>query len=772
MRVFKIAALSSVAAIAVGTHPALAQDAPAKAPAEEASAGGLAEIVVTAERRSESLQRTALAVSAVTGDDLAKLGVTDAAGIGRLVPALQVTPSGGNTSFNLRGVGTLAGNSFAENAVSFNFNGVFVSRPTGPAGVFYDLQRVEVVKGPQGTLYGRNATGGAINVLPSKPVLGELSGNIMLEGGNYNARKGVGAINIPLGSTVALRLATQIVDRDGFMSDGYDDERGEAARASLLIQPSSDWSFLLVGDYFNQHGKGQGEALIPTATFAAPALDRRIGGSDPLSIAAINAYAATIQAPPFCGGLGGFVRSGCIITPGSDGFQSNRNWGVSGTVEGNLGFGKLTVIPAYRRTEADFRTYLPGFLGRITDNSDQMSLEVRLSSNSDQRLRYVLGLFYFNEQQAADNYFAQGNLSTTRFTPRLKTESKAAFGQLTYDVTPTLRLVAGGRYTKENKSQVTSSISGGLPGVINPPLGPSFRGDLTFEKFTWKAGVEWDAAPRSLVYANVATGFKTGGFFVASPPDNTFAPEQLTAYTLGTKNRFMGNKLQVNLEAFYWDYKNQQVTFVGGIRTGAGIFAQGGTTVNAGKSRIYGAELELLFAPTPADRFGANIQYLNGKYNSLLTANFSNTGAPIPTGCTVVGSRLANPGVNAARFYDTDCSGKPTVQSPKWIANLDYQHTFALGGDFALVAGARTSLSSSFFLNANFQENERQGAFMTSDAFLTLEGPGKTWSITGFVNNMEDKVIFARTGNRPVLNFSYATLRPPRTYGARVAYRF
>lgn len=776
MNYLRISALGSVAVLALMAQPSFAQQS-SQAPAPEAAADdqgkdGIADIVVTAERRTESLQRTALAVSAVTGADLTKTGVTDAAGIGRLVPALQVQPSGGSTSFFLRGVGTQSGNSFAENAVAFNFNGVFVSRPTAPAGAFYDLQRVEVVKGPQGTLYGRNATGGAINVLPNKPKLGDFSGDITLDYGNYNAKKGAGALNIPLGDKAALRLATQIVDRDGYLSDGYDDERGEAARASLLLQPSDDWSFLLVGDYYNQHGKGSGEVLIPTATFAAPALDQRIGGSDPLSIAAITTFASTITAPPFCGGLGGFIKSGCILTPGTDGYQKNKFWGVSATVEGNMGFGKLTFIPAYRRTDADYRTYLPGFLGEVKESSDQMSLEVRLSSNGDQRLRYVLGAFYFNEGQATNNYFSQGKLSNTRFTPRLKTESKTIFGQLTYDLMPSLRLVAGGRYTKEDKSQLTSSASGGLPGAINPPLSAPFTGNLSFEKFTWKAGLEWDVAPASLLYANVATGFKTGGFFVANPPNNTFAPEKLTAYTVGSKNRFLDNKLQVNLEAFYWDYTDQQVTFVGGIKAGNGIYAQGGTTVNAGKSRIYGAELELQFAPTQADRFSANVQYLNGKYNSLLTANFSNTGAPVPTGCTVLATRLANPGTNNARFFDTDCSGKPTVQSPKWIANLNYEHTFALGGDMGLTAGARTSISSSFYLNANFQENEKQGGFMTSDAYLTLEGPGKVWSITGYINNLEDKVIFARTGNRPVLNFSYATLRPPRTFGVRVGYHF
>ena len=775
MKQFKLAKRASVAAFAMCTQPLFAQDMAQDDTADSAAEDeqpGLNEIVVTAERREESLQRTAVAVSAVTGDSLEKAGVTDAEGIGRLVPALQVQPSGGTTSFFLRGVGTQSGNSFAENAVAFNFNGVFVARPTAPAGAFYDLQRVEVVKGPQGTLYGRNATGGAINVLPNRPELDEFSGNILLEYGNYDAKKVSGALNLPVSEGVALRLASQIVDRDGYLSDGYDDEKGEAVRASLLIEPSYDWSMLLVADYYNQHGKGSGLVLIPSDTFAAPPLEDRIGGSDPIAIAAIQAYARTRPGPPYCGGFGNIVSSGCVYTPRSDGYLDNQFFGLSATIDGDMGFGTLTVIPAYRSTKADYRTYVPGFLGDIEDNSDQMSLEVRLTSNSDQRLRYILGGFYFNEEQAADNFFAQGDLSTTRFTPRLETESKAVFGQLTFDVTPEFRLVAGGRYTREDKTQVTRSVAGGRPGPITPPLGPSFRGDLSFEKFTWKAGVEWDAGPRSLVYANVATGFKSGGFFVASPPDNTFAPETLTAYTIGTKNRFLGNQLQVNVEGFYWDYTDQQITFVGGVLAGNGIFSNGGVTVNAGKSRIFGADLDLRFAPTANDLFSANVQYLNGKYDSLLTANFSGPGNPIPTGCTVVGSRLANPGVNNARFFDTDCSGKPTVQSPKWIANLSYEHTFELGNNLDLVAGARTSLSSSYFLSITFEEEQKQGSFMTSDAFLTLQSADETWSLTGFVNNIEDEVIFARAGNRPILNFSVATLRPPRTYGVRLGYRF
>ena len=732
---------------------------------------GLADIVVTAQRRTESLQRAALAVSAVTGDDLAKSGITETANLGKLVPSLVVQPTGGTTSFFLRGVGTSSQNSFSENAIAFNFNGVYVGRPTAPAGVFYDLERVEVVKGPQGTLYGRNATGGAINVLPKKPELGKFGAEGLFEYGNYDSKKGFLALNVPIGDTVALRVAGQIVDRDGYISDGYDDDKGEAVRASLLIEPSDMWSMTLVADYYRQHGKGAGAVLLPSAAFAVPDLEDRVSVSDPRAQAAIAGYAATIFAPPFCGGFGGFVRSGCVAQAGSDGFLDNKFYGLSATIVGDMGFGTLTVIPAYRKSDVKFRTYLPGFAGDFTDLAEQASLEVRLSSKEDQRLRYVLGAFYFGENQETENFFRQGNISTTRFTPRLDTESVAAFGQLTFDVTDALRLVAGGRYTREDKRQLTSTAAGGPPGPINPPLSAPFTGDLNFEKFTWKAGVEFDAGPASLVYANVATGFKSGGFFVAQPPNNTFAPETLTAYTVGAKNRFFDNKLQLNFEAFYWDYKDQQITFVGGVPTGNGLFAQGSTTVNAGKSKIYGAEFEARFAPSRNDLFNLNVQFLKGKYDELVTANFSPTGAPVTTGCTTLGSRLANPGVNGARFYDIDCSGKPTANAPKWAINVGYERTFPLSDELSLVAGARANIESSRYMNTNYREEEKQDGFMMADAFLTLDSLGG-WNITGFINNITDKEVLARAGTRPILDFPVGTLRPPRTYGVRLGFDF
>lgn len=763
--------LAGTAQIAL-TPQANAQQVNGSAQSAVQADNGIQEIVVTAQRRAESLQKAAVAVTAVTGDALANAGVTDTVNLGKLVPALIAQPSAGSTSFYLRGVGTNAGNSFRDNAVAFNFAGVFVSRPTAPVGTFYDLERVEVVKGPQGTLYGRNATGGAINVLPKRPRFDEIGGEVSLEYGNYNNKRGSLALNVPLADKAAIRVAAQIVDRDGYLSDGYDDEKGEALRASLLVEPVEGWSFYLAGDYFHQRGKGAGIVLLPSAKFATPALSDRIGGSDPLSVAAVKAYAATLGAPPFCGGFGNLVNSGCVSTPGTDGYLDNNFYGISATLEGDLGGSTLTIIPAYRRTEVDFLTYVPAFVGSIQDNSDQKSLEVRLSSNGEGPLKYVFGGFLFNEDQTATDYFAQGNLSTTRFNPELSTRSRAIFGQLSYSLSSTFRLIAGARYTNEKKTQLTQIAAGGLPGVINPPYSAPFTGDLKFERVTWKAGVEWDAGPNSLIYANVATGFKTGGFFVAAPPDNTYAPEKLTAYTVGTKNRLFDNRLRLNLEAFYWDYVDQQISLVSGIKASNGIYSQGGVTVNAGRARMYGVEAEFEIVPTSRDHLSGTLQYLNGKYLSLLTSNFSSTGAPLPPGCPVVASRLANPGINNARFYDTDCSGKPTVNSPRWNFALNYEHRFPVSPTLEMTAGARTSIESSRYSNVTFQEDQKQGGFMTSDLWLTLASRSEGWTLTGYVNNLENKVIIAQAVNRPILDISYASLRPPRTYGVRVGYKF
>lgn len=772
---FASTALSALIAFAPGSALAQTSATVAGAAAEnEATDGqnttGLQDIVVTAQRRSENLQRAAIAVSAITGDALVSSGISDTASLGRVVPSLVVAPTGGSgTSFYIRGVGTLQGNAFGENPIAFNYAGVYVARPSAPVGTFYDLERVEVVKGPQGTLYGRNATGGAINVLPKRPDLNEFSGDLTAEYGNYDSKKVSGGINIPLGSSVALRVAGQVVDRDGYLSDGYSDEVGQAARLSLLFKPEGDWSALLVADYFHQGGKGVGGVLAPGAAFgnpsgydypgyAAPPLSARDGGSDPRSIAALLA-----SPQP----AGAFLANGFVEPPKGDGYNDSRFYGVSATIEGNLDFGTLTVIPAYRRSEPNFRFYTFGFLGEAKETDDQMSLEVRFASKNDQRLRYVIGGYYFVEDQKAENRFRQGSISDVFFQPDLTTESKAVFGQFTFDLLDRVRLVVGGRYTDETKKANTATQSFGPAGLLFAGTNQSRQ---NVSKFTYKGGVEVDLGPQSLLYANIATGFKAGGFFVGTG-DNSFAPETLTAYTVGSKNRFLGNRLQVNLEGFLWDYKDQQISFVGPVQTGPNIFVAGGKTVNAGKARFYGLEADVQFALTRADLFNFNVLFNHTNYSELQYVAISAGGSPLRNGCAVTAD-TSSPVTAPARLFSVDCAGKPGINSPKWSGSASYEHTFELGSDLGLILGVRTRLSSSYFVQLEYLPEEKEGGYMQSDASLTLQGPGKRWSLTGFVNNIENTTINASTFVRPVLQTAYTVVAPPRTYGVRAGIRF
>lgn len=744
---------------------------------EQENAGiGLSTITVTANRREESLQDVSVPVNAIDGDALLNRGIVATEDLSSAVPALQVQPSGGSgLGLFLRGVGTRPGNSFAENAVAFNFNDVYLARPTSVGGTFFDLERVEVLKGPQGTLYGRNATGGAVNVIPKRPELGAVGGSFTASYGNYDHVLVSGALNIPLGDTLAIRAAGQISERDGYLSDGTSDESVQAGRLSVLFEPSSLFSLTIVGDYSHQGGKGTGSVVLPAADgrYDAPPLDDRVGATDPRARAVPIEYAAGVFAPPFCGGFGGFVRSGCVMVAGDLGepFLDTENYGISANFEADLGFATLNVIPAWRQASSDFVSYVPGFLLDVTDDSEQISLETRLSSNTDGPLEYVVGAYYFKEDQNAVNRFSQGEISTTLFTPDLETESFALFGQATFSLTDTFRVIGGLRWTNEDKTQVTSLGRGdeGMVDPYNPPLTDTFTGEQSFEKVTWKAGLEFDVGLDSLLYANVATGIKSGGFFVAAPPDNTFEPEELTAFTIGSKNRFLDDRLQLNLEAFYWDYKDQQISFVGGlVDENTGQLVNTGITRNAGQAEMYGVELDGLFQLSPFDLLSFNVQWLEGEYKDFQVDLFGPSPAPPPTTCDILETN-AYPG---GFLSTTSCAGRPTLNSPRWSFNLGYEHTFELSSGLELIAGAQTTIESSRYLDVDFSEESLQGGYMKSDAFLTLESIDDDWSLTAFINNIEDEEILASSNTRPILNIKYGALRPPRTYGLRANLRF
>lgn len=732
------------------------------AAAQETGTAGLEEVVVTAQRREETAQRAAVALTAVTGDALTQASVTQATDLTRLVPSIQVAPASSLTQIYLRGVGTFAANAFAEQGVAFNLNGVYLSRPAAPAGMFYDLERIEVLKGPQGTLYGRNATGGAVNVIAARPVIGETSGFIHTELGNYDTVKSSAAINVAVNDTAAFRFSGQYVERDGYFNDGYDDEDSHAARAQFRLDNAAV-DFSIMADYAHIGGKGVGGTIMPLL-----AGEERLGPSDPRVIAEYLTRPPTPPVPQ--------------IIARDDGYQDNEYYGIIATLDADVGPATLTVVPAYRKTDLDFVSYSSSFLIDVLELSEQSSFEVRLANSSD-TWNWVTGLYYFNENITADQFFDQAS-NGTLIQSDLDTTSYAAFGQATYSITDTFRLTAGLRYTKDEKKQQTYAETRPFTGFV-PPGPPEFTpiivvipsnpvSDVDFDKTTWKVGIELDVAEQSLLYASVATGFKSGILYSATGR-NYSDPETLTAYTIGSKNRFLGNTLQLNLEAFYWDYEDQHIAHLGPVQvaqtpTGP-IFGPVFMTENAGQATIYGVETELLWLAGRSGLFSLNLQYLNTSYDELRYQAYSPTGAPPVVGCPATLTDLTGT-TPAARIYDVDCSGRSLVNAPEWTINVGYEHGFELDRG-RLILGIDSRIESSRYLSMEFLDLGKQESYTMSNLRLTYESEGGGLALTAFVNNIEDELVFSNSLQSPAKSGTvYNQMRPPRTYGMRLSLRF
>jgi len=757
--------LCGVACISVcaGSLPAFAQssdpaqgDAQARStqPAAPTADAGVADIVVTAQRRSENLQRTALAVSAVSGDALLRAGVVQPQDLTKVVPALKLAAIGGSgTVVTIRGVGTFPGNPYAEPGVAVNLDGVYLARSGGPNGLFYDLERVEVLKGPQGTLYGRNATAGAINIIAKKPTDSfGVEGSI--EGGNYNFYRGVLAVNVPLGEGAAMRASGTISRRDGYFDDGYSDDKTEGGRLQLKLEPTSRLEILLSADYAHTGGKGPNGVLSPYLDPSHPFRGASRDGTNEL-----------FQAVSLA--LTGGMNPNFIPPILDDGHVNQRNWGVSATIDYDLGPAKLTIIPAYRDSKNKYLMYNAGFPVSSNERSKATSVEARLASNGSGPLTWLLGGYFFREHVDFD-LDANNGVSVSNTSPDLVTKSYAAFGQLTYSLTSNLRATGGLRFTREEKSQ------GGSFGFVIPPEGAGacgafdsatsfctfpLNGELNASRLTYKAGLEYDAGPNSLLYANVSTGFKAGGFYGSQAP-NTFRPEKLTAYTFGAKNRFFDNKLQFNLEVFYWDYKDQQITHVGPVRPiGFTVI-----TENAGKSRLYGAEADLIWSPSARDMFHANVQYLNTKYTDLHYTQTTLAGPPATVCPTTPVAGQPEVVVN--------CSGNPVMLSPKWTANLSYSHRFPLANGSELEAQVGTQIQSGYWTGIEYLPGERQKASTVSNASLTYRPDGSRFTISAYIDNIEDSTVKAFAFVQPVLGMPVVILKAPRTFGGRVTFNF
>jgi len=767
---------------------------PSDAPADS----GLTEITITAQRKEESLQRAAVAVAVVSNTALLEKGVTSPGQLTELVPAINVQPAGGAAStFFVRGVGNFAVNGYTDPAIAFNYDGVYVGRVTSTQSLMYDLERVELLKGPQGTLYGRNATSGALNLIPARPVLGETSGFVSASYGNFDALLAQGAANVALGDHSAVRVSALRSKHDGYLSDGTSDEDLSAVRVQMLTDPTDGLRMRIGADYAPSGGAGTGSSYVggyrynaATGTYVTTpsGLGPEVGLFDP----AAQAY----RSSQFSG------LAGRVLAPlDRKSFLDNDNYGVNAEVNVDSPVGTFTILPAWRAADLNEIFAVPAFEAYLQEKDEQFSLETRLNGQANTWLDYIVGAYYFDERVKGNYTFNQQALSVFQdFTS--KTRSLAAFGRLTAHVTDRFRVVGGLRYTDDDKhfdgtaepvQVVCSRRVNGVPSCPTAPLIPTVDNasqvgfavpavggapvpigtsgaiatasltavdtPLSANKLTYRAATEFDVAPASLLYASYETGYRSGGFSLASGHE-TFQPEYLDAYTLGLKNRFFANRLQLNLEAFVWKFRDQQVTHAGIDSHGL----QGNFTENVGRSTNRGFELETQFLALQDLLVSADAQYLDASYDSFVYQ------VPVGNAPPFVGCPYAVNASNPA-FYTVNCSGKTAYQSPRWTVNLGIQQTFHLGS-MQLVAQADTQYKTSRVVAFEYLPYQIVGPNWQSNAQLSLSPDSSKWTVAGYVQNIEDHRNEVGAPIYGVGGLTTMVTTAPRTYGMRISARF
>ena len=375
--------------------------------------------------------------------------------------------------------------------------------------------------------------------------------------------------------------------------------------------------------------------------------------------------------------------------------------------------------------------------------------------------------------------------------------SYAGFGQATYSLTSKLRVIGGLRYTYENKTQAGFQGSlpttapptfrpvcqgGSTPAVIGPPVAQldsvwnsnvctsGIAGAVTFHQLDYKAGLEYDITPHSMAYFTASTGFKAGGLYPSLAP-NSFQPETLNAYELGIKNRLFNNRLQVNVEGYYWKYDNQQQNHVGPISP-APLF--GFITINAGDATLYGVDVDMQYLATPKDVFSFDLGALHTRYDSFVYNQLDVGGRPIApssTGCAI-GPQTTDASGNPVQSLN--CTGKPLVRSPNISGTVGYQHTQDLPNGAEVILGVRSQFSTGYYTAIDYIAGlEYQGGFTNTSADLTYQAPGGHWSVTAYVKNLENDGVVSGGSEQPLAaGVFYGALQPPRTYGGRVNFHF
>ena len=733
--------------------PALAQQPVA------AGIGEDEEIIVSARRRDERLIDVPVAVSAFGQKDLERLQAVDLSGLQGAAPNVNIVQGRGSaTSANIfiRGIGQPDALQTFDPAVGVYVDGVYLSRIQGALLGLFDVERIEVLRGPQGTLYGKNTIGGAISIVSKKPDLNSLKGEVSALYGSYDQVLLNGYVSAPLvADKLALSVAGQWDKRDGLVTDPltgrrYNDRDSLTGRAILRAKPAERVELSLAGDYTRQRN-----ALTlgyPTAP---------LGGIRP------------VPASPY----GDYDFRASTSFRGDEG-QRLDHWGLSLTANVELSdIFSLTSITAYRKLRPDLFIDIDASEAELGDvfvgiDQEQFSQELQLKWESE-RFRGVMGLYYLDEVVRSHQEAYADDLLGIPFTrlvdDRQRTRSYAAFGQATYDVTDQVSVTAGLRYTHEDREYDRATSVATLPAFA--AFFPAFRFPLdlpapfnndrkaSFGAWTPSLTLSYKPTPDTLVYASASRGFKSGGFNgrANSPNDVTlvingqsqfvtsFRPETVWTYEGGAKGSFLDGRVRLSANAFLSDYKDFQARVGGGS---LGVFP----VLNAGQLRIWGIEAEAAVRPTDRWNLRAAFGYLDAGYREFNDGRRAPAFSCNPTGTQVVCTPPFAPPISLTLASD---------------------YTLPLGSVGSLTFGGDARFVDAHFLSVDNRPNLREPGYWLANAYVQFDAADRRWYLRGGVKNLTDARYrtdgqeFSSVGNIQTVYFG-----DPRTWNATVGFRF
>lgn len=721
--------------------------------------GVLEEIVVTAQKKAENLQDVPIAISAFSGDFIDDEGITTIDDMSDITPGLTVSRFNiAQPQIFIRGIGSTDDSAYGDQSVGIFIDEVYIGRAAGADLNLMDLERVEILRGPQGTLYGKNVVGGAINVVTAKPTH-DFSAKVMVELGDYSREVVRASINGGLSDNVAGKMGVSSTRRDGHSKSSLggrlSDEDNLSGYGQLMIDPGDNSSLLLAADYSRDRASGNsrdsfGEQFVFFPWFAP--------GSP---------FAASPKSPD------PFVNEKTV-----NGFQDRDVWGLSATYNWQSSLGEFISITAYRSSDLEFQEDFDGsdanmVINNVDEDANQFSQEFRLSNVSDDgRLSWLAGLYYYEEEvDRVDNNDFRGNdtaafgtpspvpgLSWGQFLPALgqtgwgvasfniffdqynETTSYAIFGQFDYQFTEALKLTVGGRYTVDSKdADIRGTGFDPTGGFLAAPYDVSV--DETWNDFSPKVSLDYWVNDNAMLYASYSQGFKSGGFNGSASSrgvaERGFDQEEATQYEVGAKTRLLNNRLQLNLTGFLIDYTDLQVFQ---LKDGAELVID-----NAADAESKGIELEATAALTETVRLIANYAYLDAEYDDYI----AESGA--------------------------DYSGNTLTRSPEHSYNISLVKNILLSGIGRLTFKVDYSYQDEVFFNADNYRTPNGDILVGSDdydlwdayAILEIANTGLEVKLWGKNLGDEQYRVHGIDGRGPfnLSQNSAVVYGMPRTYG-------